>query len=296
MGGAIRKDIQRQANKAYADPRSWDKLHGMYDKELAWARSFNKSNPAQGEATVIQGLVQNAGRIDADEYWREMDRIEKEHQEKSTLNPDEISNALRMELYQQRQYLSYKDTMQRLGIPANQVLSIDKWEKNHDRPMELATQDAYHQIMDRYHVFENFSDPKRDPSEHDTMAAIEDGDNRLSARMLQELMDLKEEGKLDYETAGRELERHPEVLRRICSSIANVPPTMTPDSNVDRETAFYASQDSKKNTQKFLHAFGLRNILRQRADTYDAYYPENIPASGFRPPSGSTRAAIKQNS
>eukprot|EP01064_Diplonema_japonicum_P002961 TRINITY_DN11921_c0_g1_i2.p1 TRINITY_DN11921_c0_g1~~TRINITY_DN11921_c0_g1_i2.p1 ORF type:complete len:181 (+),score=28.36 TRINITY_DN11921_c0_g1_i2:438-980(+) len=177
--------------------------------------------------------------------------------------------------------------MQRMGIPSNSVLSIEKWADTHNKPMDLVEQDTLHSLADRIHSFEMVEDMAKDPSEHDTHAKIEDGDNRLTERMLLELMTLKLEGKLDHNTAGAELERHPEILRRVTSCIAICPPSINADSCFDDETTYHMSLTGKKNDQTYVKQFGTKRIFR---DPIEYYHPENIPANGFRPPSASQRS------
>ena len=139
------------------------------------------------------------------------------------------------------------------------------------------------------------------PSEYDTLHGVEEGDNRLTNRMFEELMDLQSEGKLDYEQAGRELDRSPEVLKRICSQIRRVPPIETFDSNMDLEAVFHMSKSGKPEEQ--LSAFGMTEVFGEsmramtkafvpgamgKATNYDknGALPETIPARGFKSPKG----------
>ena len=47
----------------------------------------------------------------------------------------------------------------------------------------------------------DFFQPADGPQYHDYHGTVEEGDNRLTERMLADLMDLKDEDKLDFETA-----------------------------------------------------------------------------------------------
>ncbi|KAJ9472190.1 hypothetical protein DIPPA_29028 [Diplonema papillatum] len=280
--------IQRVANKAYTDPKMWAKLNEHNMKDVVYMRSLTPHNPMQGEKNAVNELMNASSRIDADEYYDAMNKIEEEHTANSKLNPDEVTNTLRMQLYQQRQYLSYKDTMLRMGVPESSVLSIEKWADNHEKPMEANEQDVWHSMSDRVHALECVSNMLKDPSEHDTFSAIEDGDNRISERMLTHLMILKQEGKLDCDAAGRELHRDPEIIRRVTEHIRTVPPSINFSPSTDVETAYHISLTGNKDVQRASFIKNLKGLFRgsTRAGNYElaGHIPENIPARGFRPP------------
>eukprot|EP01060_Flectonema_neradi_P039474 TRINITY_DN8715_c0_g1_i2.p1 TRINITY_DN8715_c0_g1~~TRINITY_DN8715_c0_g1_i2.p1 ORF type:complete len:227 (+),score=23.20 TRINITY_DN8715_c0_g1_i2:66-683(+) len=205
MGSSMAKgqELQRTAQKNFTDPRTWDKVKMMTDTKMRIPAGTTSQN-IHGSDSVLKSLANQQSHIDADEYYAKMKKIEDEHMEKSSLKPGEVTNALRSELYQQRQYLSYKDTMQRLGVPESSILSIDKWEEKHKEPISMDLKDAIMTLTDREASCEKIEGAAKDPSHHDLFSNIEDGDNRFSERMLNELISLKSEGKLCPETAGRE--------------------------------------------------------------------------------------------
>ena len=157
-------------------------------------------------------------------------------------------------------------------------------------------------MADRESSVERFSGFSKDPNLHDLFSNLEEGDNRFSERMLREFITLKSEGKLCAETAGRELNRDSDIIRRVTDSIRIPPPSINFDSNLDTETMLHMS--TKGHPAKQAAAENIRNIFRfvsvQAPELGEGitddnhfgrgYYPENLPSRGFRPPSEASRS------
>ena len=146
----------------------------------------------------------------------------------------------------------------------------------------------WHQISDRLYEMEYTEERTLDPADFDSLHGVEDGDNRLTSRMINELLELKEEGKVDYEAAGRELNRDPEVLRRVCSSVARIPPAHIFDPMYDDESTFHLSKEGSLVEQRFSFTKRVKYLLRGKSAetnyTRGGYMPEVIPAHGFKTP------------
>ena len=99
-------EMQRVANKKFTDPKTWEKPNMYTTTKLSIAEG--SSGNMAGAMAVMGTISQETSHIDADKYFETMSKIEEDHQKKSSLKPGEVTNALRSELYQQRQYLSYK--------------------------------------------------------------------------------------------------------------------------------------------------------------------------------------------
>eukprot|EP01065_Artemidia_motanka_P011782 TRINITY_DN16424_c0_g1_i1.p1 TRINITY_DN16424_c0_g1~~TRINITY_DN16424_c0_g1_i1.p1 ORF type:complete len:313 (+),score=73.30 TRINITY_DN16424_c0_g1_i1:75-1013(+) len=290
MGNGLKKAemVQRRANKAFTDPHFWDhqrKARAETDGVLGY-------DPKRQAANAVR-VATTQGTMDADIYYKEMERVEREERDSSKVDPRQVTDALRMKLFQQRQYISYKDTMMRMGVPEESVLGIDKWVEEYDTPMEADLEDRWHLMADRVSLYEIPYTLEDDPNMHDLFAPIEEGDNRLSESMLIDLVQLQEEGKLDCETAGKMLNRSPEVLRRVVAPIRKVPLCHVGVPNVDVETWMGCVFDGKDTAQIGLERFGgIRGMMRrimegeQKATNYKftGEFPENIPAIGFQPP------------
>eukprot|EP01063_Lacrimia_lanifica_P017818 TRINITY_DN24807_c0_g1_i1.p1 TRINITY_DN24807_c0_g1~~TRINITY_DN24807_c0_g1_i1.p1 ORF type:complete len:332 (+),score=112.02 TRINITY_DN24807_c0_g1_i1:122-1117(+) len=301
MGNVLKSsaDVQRRANKAFADPRAWQRVDSMEQRSIETNRNMSRFNVHGADKHSLEQLMRMKGRVDADEWAEAMEKIEKEHG-KSSVAPEEVTMALRMNLYQQRQYLSYKDTMMRMGIPQDSVLSLEKWQDDHLAPLDHETRDVYDSYSDRIFSLELVQNPDDDPNHHDTFAGVEEGDNRVTERMLTELCMLRQENKIDYDAAGRELNRDGEVLRRITASIRIPPPLTTFDPNVDPETMFQLAHTGKEDVQKETYKRNIKQFFRKMSGpspanatdrpglgvrtSPDGWGPQDIPVHGFQSP------------
>eukprot|EP01061_Rhynchopus_euleeides_P022558 TRINITY_DN36830_c0_g1_i1.p1 TRINITY_DN36830_c0_g1~~TRINITY_DN36830_c0_g1_i1.p1 ORF type:complete len:325 (+),score=52.92 TRINITY_DN36830_c0_g1_i1:27-977(+) len=292
--------LQRTANKKFTDPKQWESTIDFYRRDILTHRNLMPQEHQSGETAAVEGIMRHGSHIDPDELYATLEETERKHREESKLNPDEVTNALRLNLYQQRQYLSYKDTMQRLGVPQDSILPIDRWSEQVDNKLTIEDKDQMWAYSDRMVEVEISADVSLPPEEYDTLHGVEEGDNRVTDRMLMELLELQQEGKLDFEAAGRELNRDPEILRRIVAPIRLVPPVQAHDSNMDMEAAYHLGKEGNTHVQREGFLKNMKSLIRgtllfqeHQPTNYDkgGTFMEDIPARGFKTPAAESRAA-----